>query len=108
MIILLDLTQLGKGIIEAGRECFHRKQNPGQRGTKMRKVRNTGFSNNNPALMFARGVEQIVSDHMAKHPQYDDQALPASQRSPEKQQNNGSLFSILIQQLFWQNRGRQA
>ncbi len=108
MIILLDLTQLGKEIIGAGRECLHRKQNPRQRGTKMRKVRTLGFSSNNPALMFARGVEQIVSDHRAKHPLYDDQELLARQRSPDKQQNNGSLFSILIQQLFWQNRGRQA
>ena len=68
----------------------------------MRKVRTSGFSSNNPALMFARGVEQIVSDHMAKHPLYDDQELLARQRSPGKQANKGNLFSVLIQQLFWQ------
>ncbi len=102
MIILLDLTQLGKEIIEAGRKCFHRKQNPRQRGTKMRKVRTSGFSSNNPALMFARGVEQIVSDHMSRQTKYDDQELLAMQRSPGKQANKGNLFSVLIQQLFWQ------
>jgi len=68
----------------------------------MRKVRNTGFSSNNPALMFSRGVEQIVSDHMASRPHYDDQELKSMQRSPEKQADKGNLFSVLIQQLFWQ------
>ena len=108
MIILLELTQLGKEIIETGRECLHRKQNPRQRGTKMRKVRNTGFSSNNPALMFARGVEQIVSDHMAKHPQYDDQELRAMERLPKNQADRGNLFSVLLQQLLWKNTGQHS
>ena len=66
----------------------------------MRKVRTSGLSNN-PALMFSRGVEQIISDHMSRQSQYDDQELLAMQRSPKKQANQGSLFSILTQQLFW-------
>jgi hypothetical protein len=67
----------------------------------MRKVRTSGF-NSSPALMFSRGVEQIISDHMSRQSKFDDQELLVGQRSPKKQADKGSLFSILIQQLFWQ------
>jgi hypothetical protein len=67
----------------------------------MRKVRTSGF-NSSPALMFSRGVEQIISDHMSRQSQYDDQDLLAMQRSPNKQADKGSLFSILTPRLFWQ------
>ena len=52
--------------------------------------------------MFSRGVKQIISDHMSQQPKFDDQELLAMQRSSNKQEDKGSLFSILIQQLFWQ------
>ena len=68
----------------------------------MRKVKSSGLSNNNQALMFCRGVEQIISDHMSRQSKFDDQELLAMQRSPKKQADKGSLFSILVQQLFWQ------
>ena len=68
----------------------------------MRKVKSSGLSSNNPALMFSRGVEQIISDHMSQQPKFDDQELLAMQRSSKKQADKGSLFSILTQQLFWQ------
>ncbi len=68
----------------------------------MRKVKSSELSSNNPALMFSRGVEQIISDHMSQQSKYDDQELLAMQRSPKKQEVKGSLFSILTQQLFWQ------
>jgi hypothetical protein len=73
----------------------------------MRRVK-THNSNNNPLAMFAVGVEQIVSDHMSQPSKYDDQELRAMQRSPKKQADTGSFFSILIQQLFWQNTRHQS
>lgn len=74
----------------------------------MRKVSTSGLSSNNPALMFSRGVEQIVSDHMERKQTFDDQERLAKQGSAKKQADNGSLFSTLIQQLFWPRTGRRA
>jgi hypothetical protein len=74
----------------------------------MRKVRTSGISNSSPALMFSRGVEQIVSDHIVQRPKFDDQELRAMQRSPSKHANNGSLLGFLVQQLFWPRAGRRA
>ena len=68
----------------------------------MRKVRTSRISNSSPALMFSRGVEQIVSDHMAHAPRFEDQELKSMQRSPGKQAHKGNLFSVLLQQLFLQ------
>ena len=58
--------------------------------------------------MFAVGVEQIASDQMSQASKYDDQELRGMQRSPKKQDDRGSLFSILTQQLFWQNTSHQS
>jgi len=74
----------------------------------MRKVSTSGLSSNNPALMFSRGVEQIVSDHMERKQTFDDQERLAKQGSAKKQADNRSLFSVLIQQLFWPRAGRRA
>ncbi len=68
----------------------------------MRRVRIQN-SNNNPLAMFAFGVKQIASDQMSQPSKYDDQELRGMQRSPKKKDDKGSLFSILTQQLFWQN-----
>ena len=73
----------------------------------MRKVRIQN-SNNNPLAMFTTGVKQIDSDQMSQPSKYDDQELRAMQRSPKKQDYNGSLFSVLTRQLFWQNTSHQS
>jgi len=73
----------------------------------MRRVR-TQNSNNNPLAMFAAGVNQIVSDQISTPSKYDDQELRGMQRSPKKNDDKGSLFSILTQQLFWQNIRHQS
>ncbi len=73
----------------------------------MRRVR-THNIDNHPLIMFAAGVEQVVSDHMSQPSKYDDQELRAMQRSPKNQADTGGLFSILMQQLFWQNISRQS
>ncbi len=73
----------------------------------MRRVR-TQNSSNNPLVTFAVGVNQIASDQMSPPSKYDDQELRGMQRSPKKQDDKGSLFSILTQQLFWQNTSHQS
>jgi hypothetical protein len=73
----------------------------------MRRVR-TQNSNNNPLAVFAAGVNQIASDQMSQPSKYDDQELRGMQRSPKKQNDNSSLFSVLTRQLFWQNTSHQS
>ncbi len=72
----------------------------------MRRVRIQ--NNNNPFTMYAAGVNQIASDQMSQASKYDDQELRGMQRSPKKQDDRGSLFSILTKQLFWQNTSHQS
>lgn len=67
----------------------------------MRRVRNYKSSNTSPLAMFSVGIEQIVSDHMLRQPEYDDQELRAMQRSPKKEVVKGNLFSDLFKLLFW-------
>jgi hypothetical protein len=108
MIILWDLTALRKEINGGLQECLHRNQKNSKEEPKMRRVRNHKSSNSNPLAMFAVGVEQIVSDQMSQQSKYDDQELRTMQCSPKKQVDKGGLFSVLLQQLFWQNAGRQS
>ena len=68
----------------------------------MRRIK-TQNSNNSPLAMIAVGVEQKISDSISQPSKYDDQELRAMQRSPKKQADKGNLFSVLAQQLFWQN-----
>jgi len=108
MIILWELTTLRKEINGGLQECLHRNQTNHKEEPRMRRVRNYKSSNSNPVAMFAVGVEQIVSDQMSQQSKYDDQELRAMQRSPKNQADKGSLFSVLVQQLFWQKAGRQS
>ena len=65
----------------------------------MRRVRNHKSSNTNPLAMFAVGVEQIVSDHMAHPTTYDDQELRAIERSP-KIRPLPLVFSPLLRNIY--------
>jgi len=73
----------------------------------MRRVK-TQNSNNNPLAVFVAGVNQFANDQMSQPSKYDDQELRAMQRSPVKQDDHGSLFSVLTRQLFWQKAGHQS
>jgi hypothetical protein len=42
---------------------------------KMRRIRNHKVTSNNPGLMFAAGIEQIISDKLSHPSQYSDQEL---------------------------------
>jgi hypothetical protein len=51
----------------------------------MRKVKNHKVSTNNPALMFAQGIESIISDPLISPSQTDDLEMAALRRRANKQ-----------------------
>lgn len=61
----------------------------------MRRVRN---HSSNPALLFARGVESMVSDRLHHPGKFDQQELRAKSRISKKQEAHENLFSILMRQ----------
>ena len=63
----------------------------------MRKVKNN-LHLNNPAVMFAQGVESLVRDPMFKPSQCDRVVLEQAQRVARKQQSRGNLFNALLRQ----------
>ena len=64
----------------------------------MRKVRNQHLNNGNPALMFAQGIESIVSDRLSQPGRYDEQEMREKQRVSNKQDSSGNVFSTLFRQ----------
>ena len=64
----------------------------------MRRIRNQQVHSNNPALMFAQGVESIVSDHLHHSRKYEAQQTSAKQRVAKKQEPVGNFFSLLMRQ----------
>ena len=67
----------------------------------MRKIRNHKTTSNNPALMFAAGVEQIISDELFHPSQYDDQELRSLQSSVIKQAPHVNVFRVLFRQFIY-------
>jgi hypothetical protein len=68
---------------------------------KVRRIRNHNTTSNNPALMFAAGVEQIINDKLSHPSQYDDQELHNLQNSINKQAPRVNPFKILFRQLTY-------
>jgi hypothetical protein len=64
----------------------------------MRKVKNHKVSTNNPALMFAQGIESIISDPLISPSQTDDLEMAALRRRANKQDSRGNLFNTLMRQ----------
>jgi len=64
----------------------------------MRKVRNHKISTNNPALMFAQGIESIISGPLVNPSQSDDVEITEMRRRATKQDSRGNLFSSLLRQ----------
>jgi hypothetical protein len=64
----------------------------------MRRIRNQQVHSNNPGLMFARGVETIVSDHLHHPRKYEAQQTSAKQRVAKQQDPGGNFFSLLMRQ----------
>ena len=67
----------------------------------MRRIRNYNMTSNNPALLFAAGVEQIVSDKLSHPSQYDDQELRNLQSRFNKQAPRVNPFKILFRQFIY-------
>ena len=67
----------------------------------MRRIRNHNTTSNNPALMFAAGVEQIISDKLSHPTQYSDQELRNLQKIGHKQAPHENPFKILFRQLTY-------
>jgi len=63
----------------------------------MRKVKNN-IHTNNPALMFAQGLESLVSDPLYSPSKYDEQELGDMRRTANKQDSPGNLFNVLLRQ----------
>ena len=68
---------------------------------KMRRIRNHNKRSNNPAAMFAAGLESLVSDQLNNSSKYDDDELNAMERKTNRKALPESLFSILCRQLLW-------
>lgn len=64
----------------------------------MRRVKNQQVQSNNPALMFARGVESMVSDQLYHPGRYDQQEIREQQRASNKQKSRGNPFIVLMRQ----------
>jgi hypothetical protein len=64
----------------------------------MRRVRNQQVHSNNPGLMFARGVETIVTDHLHHPRKYEARQTSAKQRVAIKQEPRGNFLSLLMRQ----------
>jgi len=62
----------------------------------MRRVRNQSIHSANPALLFARGVESIVSEHLDNPRRYVEKT--DKQRTAIKPEPRGNFFSLLMRQ----------
>ena len=64
----------------------------------MRKVSNQRTQTSNPSLLFARGVESLVSDHV-NHPRFAEHDLEQERkRETLRAEPRGNLFSLLMRQ----------
>jgi hypothetical protein len=64
----------------------------------MRRVKNHSVNSSNPGLMFARGVESMVNDHLYHPGRYDQQEIRQQQRASNKQESRGNPFIVLMRQ----------
>jgi hypothetical protein len=62
----------------------------------MRRVRNQRIHSSNPSLMFAQGVESIVSEHM-QHRRNEEQ-MPVSKPAVVKPEPRGNFLHLLMRQ----------
>jgi hypothetical protein len=65
----------------------------------MKSVKNQRDYSNNPGLMFARGVESIISDHLFHPGKYAAQQASIKKRVANKQESLGNFFILLMRKL---------
>ena len=105
MIILCLLTKARKEFNGAIGECLQPNRKH-QRGPKMRRVRNNINRSNNPAVLFASGLEGLVRDQQYNPSKYDEQEQRVMARKANKKEMPESFISILCSQLFWRKPGK--
>ena len=74
------------------------KQQTRNEESKMRRVRNQNIHSASPALMFASGVESIVSEHLGNPRRYDEEKKNNKQRVAIKPEPRGNFFGLLMRQ----------
>ena len=62
---------------------------------EMRKVRN---QTSNPSLLFARGVESLVADHMERPRYVEEDRTALKQAAVAKHETRGNFFTLLMRQ----------
>lgn len=63
----------------------------------MRKVKNN-IRSTNPAVMFAQGLESLISDPLYRPSSHDQQDLGEMRRAAGKPDSHGNLFNALLRQ----------
>ena len=63
----------------------------------MRKVKNN-IEMGNPAVMFAQGLESLISDPLYRPSQQDDAEISRLRRAANRQDSRGNLFNVLLRQ----------
>jgi hypothetical protein len=96
-IILGDLTRFGKGINGRSREWQSSQQQTRIEATEMRKVKNN-IHTSNPAVMFAQGLESLISDPLYSPSKFDEHELSEIRRTANRQDSPGNLFNVLLRQ----------
>jgi hypothetical protein len=64
----------------------------------MRRIRNQRNQTSNPSLLFARGVESLVSDHLQRRSYREADEQHVEQVARLKPQPRGNFFSLLMRQ----------
>jgi hypothetical protein len=64
----------------------------------MRRVRNQRIHSSNPSLLFARGVESLVSEHLQQRRYRDEDVAAEERRVAIEPEPRGNLFNLLMRQ----------
>jgi hypothetical protein len=65
---------------------------------EMRRIRNQRIHTSNPSLLFARGIESLVSDQLQRQGYREADEQHAKQAAGVKPQPRGNFFSLLMRQ----------
>lgn len=64
----------------------------------MRRVRNQRIQTSNPSLLFARGVESLVSEHLQQPRYRDEDEKHARQAAATRPEPRGNFLTLLMRQ----------
>jgi len=64
----------------------------------MRRIRNQRIQTSNPSLLFARGIESLVGDHLQRQGYRQADEQHARQVARVKPEPRGNFFTLLMRQ----------